>query len=371
MNSKILMGVIGAIVVIGAIFAFATFSVTDDDGPIEFTDSMGRKISIDEPPEKVAVVNTDLAYYMVLLGIEEKIVAMDTDGLEKMVTCSDVFRSVTDIGKRGTFSTSTAIEKMKLDGVDMVISPSSMGIGSTVLADVIENSGIKVVYLDAFGNGMLDNLDKMVSLFGGSDDLKERAKTYKDMFNKCISDAKAICPTPDRSIDFLCYMFSSAGTVGNYYLSTSELSGLIASMGGTNAAYATSGSFTTYKNEALYNLFYDGDTPVLDVHFIRGSDTADYDLIVQTVGSQSLTSSIDVKKFSEINPGCKTIYLNTHLASGLMSCYAYLLYAYVFTDTLDDNHIEELESRVNAFMDGIGLNFVVDDDHPLVRNVVY
>lgn len=371
MNSKIVVGVICAAVVIAAVAGIATLTISDDEGPIEFTDSMGRKIVLEDAPDKVALVNTDLAYYSVLLGVDDKVVAMDTDGLEKMHEYTDRFDDIIDVGKRGTFSTSTAIEKMKLAGVDMVITPATMGIGSTVLADVIENAGIKVVYLNAFGDEMLTNLDKMVMIFGDSDALKDRATVYKTMFNQCISDAKTICPTADRSVDFLCYMWSSTGTVGNYYLSTSELSGIISSVSGTNAAYATSGSFTSYQNEALYELFYDGTEPALDIHFIRGSDTATYDVIVNTVGAQPLTSSVNVANYSDINTDCRTVYINTHVASGLMSCYSYLIYAYVFSDTLDQTHIDDLESRVNAFMDGIGLHFIVDEDHPLVSVVTY
>lgn len=373
MNTKKGFAIIAVAILLiaGIIIVSQSIRPAANDGTISFTDSYGRKISMDHSPERVAVVNTDIAYYMQILDVENKVVGMDTDGLEKMLECSDRYGpELIDFGKRGAFSTSTTIEKLLLNKVDCVLTPTSMGIGMTVLADVIENNGIKVVYLNAYGNKMLDTMDMMVTLFGATDQLKEKAAEYKSLFNSYIDKAKIVCPTKDPTLDYVYYMSSSSGTVGYYYVSTSELDGIVSSISGTNRAQTTSGSFSQYTREALAALFFDSSTPVLDFIFIRGTDDYTIDQVMDIFDSQGLPTTYTVGDYRSDNAGSvETIYVNTHIVSGMMCCFSYLVYAYAFTDGLQDADIDYIDSEARSFMTKYGFDFVISDSNPICRIV--
>lgn len=372
MNSKIV--VVGALVVVVAIIAVAFISFDTDDtkddseATIVFEDALGRTISFSEAPERVAIVNTDLAYYMEILGLHDKIVGMDSDGLERMLKYSDHYDDVKDIGKRGAFSSSTSIELMKMYGVTCVITPTTMGLGNTVLADVIENNGITVVYLNAYGADMLTYLDKMVVMFGGGPEISSNAEAYKKVFNDNENAAKKIV-SPDIGDYFTIYMASSSGTLGNYYKSSSEISGIVTSISGTNSAQSDSGSFSQYTGESLCALFYDGTEPKLDYLIIRGTDDYTIDEVMTIYGNQQLYSGYTVEDYAR-DYDIPIVFINTHLASGVMCYISYYIYAYMFEGTLSE-HISEIDALSQDFLDKYDLDFSIDEEHPSVTMIDY
>ena len=375
MNSKLLAVIAVAVVICGGAAVVITGLEMDKgkQGNISFKDCFGRDINLDSAPEKVAVVNTDIMYFMQILGVENKIVGMDTDGRDKIPVSTDriVQSNVSDIGKRTAFSGSTAIEKMKAAGVTCVLTPTTMGIGTTVAADVIESKGITVVYVNAYGEKMLDNLYMLVSLFGNTAELKEKADEFVNYFTSFQTKTKAVMPTADPSQDFIYYMSSSSGGVGNYYYSSSELNGIVTSVSGTNRAYNTSGSFGSYTKEALYALFYDGTTIANDFVFIRGTDGYTLTEVKAVFDDQMTKGTTTVKDILEANTSVKVVYVNTHIVSGAMCCISYLAYAHVFTDSLDSAILAELDGYVTEFQDKYGFKFIVDANHPLVQMIDY
>ena len=374
MNSKGIVIAVVAILAIGAIGVFAlTTGGNDDDGDeyvVNFKDSFEREIKLTSVPDRVAVVNTDLAYMMQILGLEDKVIGMDTDGLEGIKGESTKFNDVKDIGKRSAFPGSTALEKMMINDIDCVITPTTMGIGTTVSADAIEDKGITVVYLNAYGADMLSNLDKLVLLFGGDQTIKDRAEEYKTLYNTYIDMAKGIVDGATITDKFLIYMSSSSGGLGNYYHNSSEISGIVTSIGGTNAVDIHTGSFSQIKGETLYSKYYDGTTPKIDVVFFRGTDSYDMGFVKDVFDDQALTSNYTVGEYVTDND-VDVVYINTHIASGFMSCFSNLVYAYTFTDSLDQNNIDYITEKTNEFMNGYGFTFKVEEDHPVVSVMSY
>lgn len=375
-NTKIIAIIAVAIVAVVAVAAFALSSGGGGGGggggdTITVVDNNGRTVTLDTVPEKVAVVNTDIMYALQILGVEDAIVGMDSDGRDKIPSSTDRIKQsdVVDLGKRSAFSGSTSIEKMKGAGIEVVLTPTTMGIGTTVQADAITAKGIKVVYVDMFGSRMLDNLDILVKVFGSTSDIKANANEFKDYFNGFIEEAKTIKPTPDTGQRFVYYMASSSGSVGNYYYSSSELNTIVTYISGYNRAQQSSGSFGQYTGEALFALLHDTLVPATDIVFMRGTDGYTVDQIKAVFDSQVM-SGTTMGDFVEDN-SVPVYYLNTHVVSGAMCCISYLIYAYVFTDTLTDENIAHLEKETEDFLEKYGFKFPVDDDHPLVEKLVY
>lgn len=374
MNSKLLsIAAVAIVLAAGAAIAVSALNNNPSEAAIQFEDSYGRKIALDKAPERVAVVNTDIAYFMQILGIESTVIGMDVDGLDKIKKCSDKYSpGLVNFGKRSAFSTSTTIEKLLASKIDTILTPTSMGIGSTVLADVIEDKGIKVVYLNAYGSDMLRTMDMMVTLFGGSDELKQKSAEYKTLFNSYRDEAKSICPNQDKSIDYLYYMSSSSGSLGSYYLSSSEMDTIVSSLSGTNRAQSNSGSFSQYLKEALVALYYNDTAPAVDKIFIRGTDDYTLAQVMDVFDGQELPTTYKVSNYMTDNSSTvQAVYVNTHLASGMMCCFSYLIYAYVFAGELNSEHIAHIEEKTNEFMTKYGFEFVIDTTHPVCKIIDY
>lgn len=188
---------------------------------VTITQNDGRKVVVQTPVEKVALVNGNAAEFMQVLNVTDRVVGVSESILE-----DEEYGYIYDgVEAIGTYSTPNGEKLLEL-GVTVVIGQcSAMTIKDPA---ALEAMGITVVLLDCYGlDQQTNDLRQLASLFGF--EAQERAEQYIDIFNQVILSVSTASAGfgPDLSV----YMELSNGKA---YTSSSEMSSLINLAGGHN-----------------------------------------------------------------------------------------------------------------------------------------
>lgn len=315
MNSNMLIA-IAAVIIIAAAGTGVYFIVKDDgsdDKEIEprdvtITDSLGNEVTVTAPLKQVCTVNTNAAEFFKILGVEDRIVGIDTSAKE---TLGDIYKDVTDIGNYKTPSG----EIIAQTGTKYIISQSSTRSMSADTEQALkDNYGISVLRLDCFGETMMEDVKQLLKLII-DDDADDAFDEYKAAYDSVLSTvrSKASAATGDPSFLFL--FTSMSYSAGTYYYTTSELSKIVESLHGHNALkdMGVTSKSSTAKPSAEKIIEYDNNTG-LNFVFLRGTSSTtaeeDYQTFLNTGGALNYASELDVVAKRHVYA------INTDLLSG-------------------------------------------------------
>jgi len=325
-DTKLLTIGIVAIVCVGALAAY--FIVLDDggdDGPIQIVDGSGATITLDEPLTGAATVNSNVPKAMKILGLADEVLSMSLSD----ATWDSMKDQYTNAVRNGTTSSLTA-EKL-LEVSKYVICPvSSMTItGDKVTA--CENLGITIIRLDCFGDSTLDDLDKIATLFGRTNEIKDALNSYYNIYNsvKNTVAGKVSAAPGTASNTFLSYMNSSTA----FYNQTSAISVMTEEIYGKNALRNISGldlsNISNPTADGLREKIVEEDAArSIDKIFIRGSSSTNTASAALTMWNGSKIAS-DYTALSAVgsNSVNKIYVFDSDFMSGLMGYIGFVLIA--------------------------------------------
>ncbi len=268
MEKKQTIAVIAVVVIVIVAAAAVVLSNTDrssDDGQITIVDGSGQTIVLDEPLTNVAVINTNVPHAMIMLGLDDAI------------SCYYYGRNVLDIAAEqddtanlGTYYT-PSVEVLIDHGVQAVICPvSSMTLYSSV-ERVCEQNGIQVIRLDCNGDTLLEDLQKLSTVFGNPQSATETLNSYMAEYDATMSAVEAALEGTDL-YDYLC-TFDSRNAI---YNTTSAMADLLGHAFENNVT-----SYTGLPTDSVTNTINDGAVEAIseimdriDVYLMRATNGA-------------------------------------------------------------------------------------------------
>ena len=297
MNANALIAVIAVAVLVGGgigIYAIVKDNGSGDDKKeieprdVTIKDSLGNDVTVTAPITKVCSVNTSAAEFFKILGVNDRIVGMDTSGKTAL---GSVYKDVTDIGDYKTPSG----EKIAQTGAKYVISQSSSRSLSTETEQALkDNYGITVLRMDFFGETMMQDVEQLLKILI-DEDADKAFQGYKATYDDIVAKVKAKTDAykaahPDANPSFLFLFTSMSSTEGTYYNEKSELGKITAGLHGHNALTDMGVTSKTSTSKPSAEKVYDYDEAEnLDYVFIRGVDGStakdDYATFINTGGN--------------------------------------------------------------------------------------
>ena len=319
MNSNVIIVAIVAVVIVGAGAGvyIALNNGNSDSGEKEIEprdvtikDSLGNDITITAPITKVCTVNTNAAEFFQMLGVNERIVGMDTSGKAAL---GKTYENVTDIGDYKTPNG----EKIAQTGAKYVISQSSSRSMSTETEQALkDNYGIIVLRMDFFGETMMTDVEELLKILI-SDSASTAFEEYKTTYNNVISTVKNVTKDVSGNPSFLFLMASMSSTAGTYYSTSSELSKIVTDLHGHNAQtdMNVTSKTSTFKPAAskVLEISSEGHDN-LGYVFIRGTDgqtaAQSYQVFLNTGGDMEFADNLKVVEHRHV------YVINTDVLSG-------------------------------------------------------
>lgn len=175
------LSIVCLILVCLAAFMFAGCGQSTKEAPpekkmITITDSYGRYVDVPCPPERVVVINADVAEVICALGETDKIV-----GVSQTTDFPAHLKDVDKVGKSFTPSVEKILELQPdvVFGYGKFLKPE--------LAEKIKAAGIPLVCIDCY---KIETLANDIKILGLIFDKKERAEEYVDLMNKYLNMVK-------------------------------------------------------------------------------------------------------------------------------------------------------------------------------------
>lgn len=349
MDNKYIAIFVVAILALSGAGVYLIYGNNSSDEPTTITivDAKDNTIELSEPLDKVAIVNTNIPVAMRILGLTDKVVGIDTSTLGKNDN-AEVFTNAVAIGARSAITG----ESILAAGTNYVITPVSMGITSNT--DAIEQMGITIIYIDCYGETAIEDLQKILILFGNDGTTKEKYDVFMENYDGIISsvDAKVAEAKLTQSPVFLqCFISKNA-----FYNQTAATSKMMEDICGKNVFNYLDASTTNISNDATdlgireVVIAYDGSaTTSIDFVLIRDSskykDMDAYDQFVAMMDG-AYTS------LSAVQDG-DVYVMYTDIMSGYLSYVGYAAMAEIFgVDTGLD-----FVSLIEDFNDAYGTDY--------------
>ncbi len=316
MNTNMLIA-IAAVVIIAAAGTGVYFIVKDngdDDKEIEprdvtITDSLGNEVTVTAPLTKVCTVNTNAAEFFKILGVQDRIVGIDSSGKESL---GDIYGDVTDIGNYKTPSG----EKILETGATYVISQSSSRSLSTETEQALKDLGVTVLRIDCFGETMFTDVGELLKILI-DDDADDAFEEYKATYESVVNTVKQKSEGAADDPAFL-FLFTSRSkeNTGNYYTDNSELVKIAVGIHGHNALSAMGVKQTSASSNVASEKFLDSDQKgLIDYVFVRGTATTTASQDYSTFKTTLKNVESDYNDLTVVKN--RTIFvINTDLLSG-------------------------------------------------------
>lgn len=263
--------VIVIIVVAAAAVVVLNTEETDRDGEITIVDGSGQTIVLDEPLTNVAVINSNVPKAMIMLGLDDAISCYYYGTRNSFDIAAEQAYNNGDTNRNlGTYYT-PSVEVLIDYGVQAVICPvSSMTLYSSV-ERACEQNGIQVIRLDCNGDTLLEDLQKLSTVFGNPESATEVLDEYMDDYNSTLAAvAEALQGT--ELYDYLCVMATSNAM----YNSTSAIAELLSHAFANNVT-----SYTDLSTDGVSNAINDGAVEAIS----EVMDRIDVFLVRATSGS--------------------------------------------------------------------------------------
>lgn len=178
---------------------------------ITITDSLGRKVSVPSPPQRIVVVNSDVAEVICALGAADKIV-----GVSDTTDFPPLLKQKAKVGPAFTPS----VEKIIALRPDIVF-----GYGKFLKAELakqIEQAGIPVVYLDCYKiNTMVRDVETLGAILGREKAAREYAAYFQRSIALITGRTKSLPPAAKPLVyveGYTDYSTVSAGSGGAEFI---------------------------------------------------------------------------------------------------------------------------------------------------------
>ncbi len=155
---------------------------SQDSYPKEIEDSLGRKVVIEKPVERIIALGNYRTEAVKVLGAEDMLVGIDGDSIEN----NHYFPELTDLPQVGTWSEPDieAIAKLKPD----IVITSASETRLKPLGDALGQMGIVVVGLDLYrDNTLKSEVEKLGCLLDKEEEAREYIE-WREGYEKTIED---------------------------------------------------------------------------------------------------------------------------------------------------------------------------------------
>lgn len=174
-------------------------TTTTSTGPVSLTDGFGRKVELDKPAERVAVLEWQQLEDVLTLCVSP-VAAADTEGYSLWDTAEELPADVADVGTRGEPNT----EALYATNPDLVIVEAY-----TPDDDIIkhlEKFGVPVLATKgADGSDPVQQMLDTFSLIAEATGREERAEIVTEQFQATLADAKETISAADVTTDEFVY----------------------------------------------------------------------------------------------------------------------------------------------------------------------
>jgi ABC-type Fe3+-hydroxamate transport system substrate-binding protein len=174
-------------------------TTSTSDGPVSLTDSYGREVELDEPAERVAVLEWQQVEDVLSLCLTPVAVA-DPDGYATWDTAEELPEDVTDVGTRGEPNLET------LFGTDPDLVIVEAYTAEDEIIKQLEEYGVPV--LATKGADAADPIQNMLDTFeliATATGREERADVVVDDFNASLEESKRAIADADVATDSFVY----------------------------------------------------------------------------------------------------------------------------------------------------------------------
>ncbi len=274
-----------AVIAVIAVAAVAVWGTqggqsSDKEAAIEFVDSGGNTIELDGPVDSVVSINTLPAIALKILGLQDKV---DEILFYKTENRYQYFHDAgfNNISADTPFySTLTTADYFVENNMKVLLAPTTASPLSATLENSCKEYGIKIIKLDCFGETMIEDMEKLVKMFGNPEKSVKALNDYKALRNGVIDDVLSKCSPSDDNL----FLFEMMG-ISAFYNENGELSKVVEKIYGKNAVrlmgLAPTEKVTTSAkgdgpNEKLTEI--DDKTPIT-ILFLRASAGDDAETI--------------------------------------------------------------------------------------------
>lgn len=322
MNANAIVAVVAVIILAGAgAGVYLALKDGNDSGEKEIEprdvtikDSLGNEVTVTAPITKICTVNTNAAEFFKILGVEKRIVGMDTSG---KATFGDLYKDVTDIGNYKTPSG----EKIAETGCKYVITQSATrSLSSDTEQALKDNYGIIVLRMDFYGETMMQDVEELLKILI-SDDANNAFEEYKTFYSGILNTVAEKSQDKSLNPSFLFMFTSMSSSKGTYYNDVSELGKITKSIRGHNALVdmgVTSKAGSVSAQPAAETVFDYDSAGSLDYVFLRGTATTTADQDFQTFFNSG--GGLDFTQLKVVKDKHNLYVINTDLLSGPRDC---------------------------------------------------
>ena len=295
----------------------------DDPKPttgIDIVDGSGASIHLDGPLESCYVVNTHIPTAMKILGLQDKVDEIMFYKSSKYDYFHDAgFDNITK--DTPLYSTLTNAEYFQSHGVKYIIEPINSSPLSTSVENACRNANITIIKLDCYGDTMIEDMEKLVKIFGSTKEVKAAFDEYLDVRNDVVNAVLSKSKPTDDNLFLCCFMGIQA-----FYNKTAEVSRTIESVYGKNALTEIGASTNSATNKAsedgLYERLVELDAKKsINLLILRasGDDQAD------TLLAKWNKNAVNKYKLSYIDGTDSNVFvIDSDLLSGPMDYIAYV-----------------------------------------------
>ena len=320
----IVIAVIAIVIIgVGAYFAFAQQNPDPEPTGITIVDGSGATITLDEPLTSCTIVSTNPAMAMKILGLTDKVdnIIFYTENKSQQYYEAG-FTKIDMSSDKPPAKYMTNIEYLLKTGVKYIIEPVKNNKLSSEIETACANANITIIKLDCFGDSMLEDITKIMTLFGNTESIE---KAYNDYM---VLRSKAIDPVVSQKVadndPFLFYFMGRNA----FYTQTAGLSYTVEQIYGKNALRLIDGIDLSHPtaeaperggiNESLTVLNAQTPIKLLLIRGSAGDQAEDY-------YSDWINKSIHAYKFDFINGEESKVYaIESDLLSGPMDYIAYV-----------------------------------------------
>ena len=302
-----------------------------DSSSFTIVDGNGTEFKFDGPIDGIVSVNTNVPKAMKILGYEDQLKGLSfyTSTADKDQESWDEFKDLFPNSQHMTPSkTLTGEEIIDKAKVKYVVAPVSKMTTTADQEKEYNNLGIQVIRLDCNGDTFFEDVEKLITLFGGKDATNAKYdsfnKMYNDVVNTVLNKAKG---TDFSDKTFLAYLNSKTA----FYNQTAVVSNDIEKLYGKNALRSISGlDLSGVTNDATQDgikesvIKVDGDKPIDKIFFRGSSSTSDTDSAESAWAKSELAKNYS--SLSAIDAG-EVYVFNSEVMSGAMAFVGFVIYA--------------------------------------------
>ena len=364
------IAIVAVVIIIVAACAAVGLSKGKSNSDSSFTivDGCGTEFKFDGPIDGIVSVNTNIPKAMKILGYEDQLkgISFYTTDPEKDQTNWDEFKDLFPNAQHMTVSKSlTGEEIIDKAKVKYVVAPVKSMTTTADQEKEYNNLGVQVIRLDCNGDTFFEDVEKLITLFGGKDATNAKYDSFNKMYNDVINTVLDKAKGTDFSDKTFIAYFNSGKA---FYNQTAVVSNDIEKLYGKNALRSISGlDLSGVTNDATQDgikenvIKVDGDKPIDKVFFRGSSSTSDTDSAESTWAKSELAKNYS--SLSAIDAG-EVYVFNSDVMSGAMAFVGFVIYAEILgIDTgYDTADLVEQYNETYGFIENTtGLAFQIVD----------